>query len=87
MFLLVKKICFVRPNLLEKIPDIEEYNVDVFVVLEDGYISIVVIVTAKNILSLMDKEKNSFLESAEPFISVRKLKNQLMLMQKLRYIG
>ena len=57
--MLVKKISFVRPNLLEEIPDIEDYNLDVFVELEDGYTYTVVIATAKNIVSLMDKEKTN----------------------------
>lgn len=47
--MLVKKISFVRPNLLEKIPDIEDYNIDVFVELEDGYTYTVVIATACNL--------------------------------------
>ncbi len=55
--MLVRKISFVRPNLLEEIPDIEDYNLNVFIELEDGYTYTVVIATAKNILSLMDKEK------------------------------
>jgi hypothetical protein len=71
--MLVTKISFVRPNLLEEIPDIDDYNLDVFVELEDGYTYTIVIATAKNILSLMDKEKANFLEPAEPFIIVRKL--------------
>ena len=33
----VKKISFIRPNILEEIPDIENYNLDVFIELEDGY--------------------------------------------------
>ena len=44
--MLVKKISFVRPNLLEEIPDI-----DVFVKLEDAYTYIIVIETSKNIVS------------------------------------
>ena len=71
--MLVKKISFVRPNLLEEIPDIEDYNLDVFVELEDGYTYTVVIATAKNIVSLMDKEKINFSEPGDPFIIVRKL--------------
>ena len=27
----VKKISFIRPNILEEIPDIEDYNLDAFV--------------------------------------------------------
>ena len=71
--MLVKKISFVRPNLLEEISDIEDYNVDVFVELESGYTYTVVIATAKNIVALMDKEKINFSEPGDPFIIVRKL--------------
>ena len=69
--LLVKKISFVRPILLQEIPDIEDYNLDVFVELEDGYTYTVVIATAKNIVSLMDKEKTHFLEPGDTFIIVK----------------
>ena len=34
--MLVKKINFLRPNLLDEIPNIEDYNLDVFVELEDN---------------------------------------------------
>jgi hypothetical protein len=76
--MLVKKISFVRPNLLEEIPDIEDYNLDVFVELEDGYTYTVVIATAKNILSLMDNEKTNFSEPGDPFIIVRKLTKEII---------
>ena len=76
--MLVKKISFVRPNLLEEIPDIEDYNLDVFVELEDGYTYTVVIATAKNIVSLMDKEKTNFSEPGDPFIIVRKLTKEII---------
>jgi hypothetical protein len=76
--MLVKKISFVRPNLLEEIPDIEDYNVDVFVELESGYTYTVVIATAKNIVALMDKEKINFSEPGDPFIIVRKLTKEII---------
>ena len=76
--MLVKKISFVRPTLLEEIPDIEDYNLDVFVELEDGYTYTVVIATAKNILSLMDNEKINFSEPGDPFIIVRKLTKEII---------
>lgn len=34
--MLLKKINFVRPTLLKEIPDIEDYNFDIFVELKDG---------------------------------------------------
>lgn len=76
--MLVKKIRFLRPNLLEEVPDIEDYNLDVFVELEDGYTYTVVIATAKNIVSLMDKEKEDFSEPGDPFIIVRKLTKEII---------
>ena len=76
--MLVKKISFVRPTLLEEIPDIEDYNLDIFVELEDGYTYTVVVATAKNIVSLMDKEKTDFLEPDNPFIIVRKLTKEII---------
>ena len=76
--MLVKNISFVRPNLLEEIQDIENYNVDVFVELEDGYTYTVVIATAKNIVSLMDKEKTDFSEPGDPFIIVRKITKKII---------
>ena len=76
--MLVKKISFVRPNLLEEIPDIEDYNLDVFVELEDGYTYTVVIATAKNIESLMDKERMNYFEPGYPFIIVKKLTKEII---------
>ena len=76
--MLVKKISFVRPNLLEEIPDIEDYNLDVFVELEDGYTYTVVIATAKNIESLMDKERMNYFEPGHPFIIVKKLTKEII---------
>ena len=76
--MLVKKISFVRPNLLEEIPDIEDYNLDVFVELEDGSKYAVVIATAKNIMSLMDKEKMNYFEPGDPLIIVRKLTKEII---------
>ena len=76
--MLVKKISFVRPTLLEEIPDIEDYNLDVFVELEDGYTYTVVIATAKNIESLMDKERMNYFEPGYPFIIVKKLTKEII---------
>ena len=74
--MLVKKISC--PTLLEEIPDIEDDNIDVFVELEDGYTHTVVIATAKNIVSLMDKEKKNFLGPGDTFIIVRKLTKEII---------
>jgi len=53
IYMLVEKISFVRPNILEEIPDIEDYNLDIFVDLEDGYTYTMVVITAKNIIYLI----------------------------------
>ena len=76
--MLVKKISFVRPNLFEEVLDIEDYNLEVFVELEDGYTYFVVIATAKNIVSLMDKEKTHFSEPGYPFIIGIKLTKKII---------
>ena len=61
IYILIKSISF--PTYLEDITDIENSNIDIFVELEDAYTSTVVVVTAKNIESLMDKEKINYFES------------------------
>ena len=74
----MKKISYIPPTLLEEIPDIEDYNPDVLVELEDGYTHAVVVATSKNMLSLMDKHKTNFSASGEPFIIVRKLTKEVI---------
>ena len=46
--------------------------------LEDGYTHTVVVATAKNIESLMDKEKMNFFEPGYPFIIVKKLTKEII---------
>ena len=53
--MLVKKISFVPLNLLEESLDMENYNIDVFVELENGYIYTVGITIANSIMSLLDR--------------------------------
>uniref|UniRef100_UPI004056DA66 hypothetical protein n=1 Tax=Candidatus Electrothrix sp. TaxID=2170559 RepID=UPI004056DA66 len=53
--------------------NIENSNIDVFVELEDAYTYTVVVATAKNIESLMDKERMNYFEPGYPFIIVKKL--------------
>jgi hypothetical protein len=74
--MLIKKISF--PTYLEDITDSENSNIDVFVELEDGYTYTVVVATAKNIQSLMDKEKMNYFEPGDPFIIVRKLTKEII---------
>lgn len=74
--MLIKSISF--PTYLEDITDIENSNIDVFVELEDGYTYTVVVATAKNIESLMDKEKMNYFEPGHPFIIVKKLTKEII---------
>ena len=74
--MLIKSISF--PTYLEDITDIKNSNIDVFVELEDAYIYTVVVATAKNIESLMDKEKINYFEPGYPFIIVKKLTKEII---------
>jgi hypothetical protein len=74
--MLIKSISF--PTYLEDITDIENSNIDVFVQLEDAYTYTVVVATAKNIESLMDKEKINYFEPGYPFIIVKKLTKEII---------
>ena len=74
----IKKISFIHPNLLEEIPDIEDYNLDVFVELEDGYTCTVVVGTIKNLERLMEKEKENFFSPGHPFIIVKKITKEII---------
>ena len=74
--MLIKSISF--PTYLEDITDIENSNIDVFVELEDSYTYTVVVATAKNIESLMDKEKINYFEPGYPFIIVKKLTKEII---------
>jgi len=74
--MLIKKISF--PTYLEDITDVENSNIDVFVELEDGYTYTLVVATAKNIVSLMDKKKMNYFEPGHPFIIVKKLTKDII---------
>ena len=74
--MVVKSINF--PTYLEDIPDIENSNIDGFVELEDGYTYTVVVSTAKNIESLMDKKKMNYFAPGYPFIIVKKLTKEII---------
>ena len=71
--MLIKSIRF--PTYLV---DIEDSNIDVFVELEDTYTYTVVVATAKNIESLMDKERMNYFEPGYPFIIVKKLIKEII---------
>ena len=78
---------FVNSTALEKIQDSEDANLDVFVELEDGYTYTIVIATAKNIVSLMDKEKKNFFGPGHPFIIVKKLTKDIIEEAVKAYAG
>ena len=91
--MLIKSIRF--PTYLEDITDIENSNIDVFVELEDAYTYTVVVAIAKNLESLMDKEKMNYFGPGHPFIIVKKLTKETMRlllklskhMHQVMYIG
>ena len=72
----IKKISF--PTSLKDIEDIKDDNIDVFVELENSYVYTVVMATAKNIESLMDKDKMNYFEPGHPFIIVKKLTKEII---------
>jgi hypothetical protein len=74
--MLIKSISF--STYLEDITDIESRNIDVFVELEDDYTYTVVVATAKNIESLMDKDKINYFEPGYSFIIVKKLTKEII---------
>ena len=74
--MLIKSISF--PTYLEDITDIENGNIDVFVESEDAYTYTVVVATAKNIESLMDKERMNYFGPGYPFIIVKKLTEEII---------
>jgi len=74
--MLVREIRFVSP--LEDARDIEDYNIDVFVELENDFTYTMVVGTPKNLIFLMDKDKMNFLESDDPFIIVKKMTKEII---------
>ena len=69
--MLVKNISFITQ--LTDIENIYDDNIDVGIELDDESKYTVTIVTSKNFLTLMNKDKMDFLEPGCPFIIVRKL--------------
>ena len=63
---------------MKDITDIFDYNMDIAVKLEDGHESVVVVATQKNLLSLMDNERNNFLSLGDPMIIVRKFTKNII---------
>ena len=74
--MLVKNIIF--PTSLEKIEDIKNDNIDIFVELENGWTYTMVVATPLNLLSLMKKDSKDFLNPSGPFIIVSKLTKDII---------
>jgi hypothetical protein len=72
----VKKIEFLSD--LEDIEDVFDYNLDVTVDLDDGQTYVVVVATAKNLVTLMNNEKADFLSPGDPMIIVRKFTQEVV---------
>ena len=67
----VKEITF--PTPLSEIKHIDDDNIDVFVDLEDGYSCTIVLITPKNLVTLMDRNKKCFFDIGHPMIIVKEL--------------
>lgn len=67
----IKKITY--PTALEKIPDLYNDNIDVFVETEDGLHFTMTVCTPLFYLHLMEKEKLNFIPASPPDIIVKKL--------------
>lgn len=66
------------PTELKDIPDIWNGNVDIIVKLDNGHEYVVVVATPKNLLTLMNYEKNEFLSPGDPMIIVKKLTKEII---------
>jgi len=67
----IKKISY--PTSLEKIEDIEDDNIDVFVELDDGMVYTMTVCTPKNFYKYMNKEGIEYIPAMPPDIIVRRL--------------
>ena len=65
-------------DLSYDLKDIEDYNSDVLVELENGQDYIVVVGTPKNLLSLMNNEKSDFLSPGDPMIVVKQFTKEII---------
>ena len=72
----VESINFLGP--IEDIDDIFDSNMDVSVNLENGQNYVVVVGTPKNLLKLMEKEKNDFLSPGDPIVIVKKMTKEVV---------
>ena len=65
-------------DLSYDLKDIEDYNSDVLVELENGQEYIVVVATPKNLLSLINNEKSDFVSPGDPFIIVKQFTKEII---------
>jgi hypothetical protein len=74
-----KKIMQVkRIEILGKLENILDDNVDVAVELDNGHTYVVVVATQKNLLTLMTNEKSNFLSPGDPMIVVKELTKEVV---------
>lgn len=67
----IKRINF--PTSLQKVENIKDDNIDVFVELDDGFTYTLVVGTPKNLETLMEKENIEYLPAMPPMIIVKEL--------------
>ncbi|MDX8361707.1 hypothetical protein [Cytobacillus sp. IB215316] len=81
----IKNIEF--PTALEKVKDIEDDNIDVFVELEDGMTYTLVVATPKNLFTQMDQEQINYIPASPPFIIVRTLNEDIIKSALQTYVN
>ena len=72
----VESITFL--NDLKDVKDIFDDNMDVSVNLENGRNYVLVVVTPKNLLRLMENEKSDFLSPGDPIVIVKKMTKEVI---------
>ena len=63
---------------LEKITDISNANIEVFVTLNNGFTLTIIVGTPKNLQDIMEKEHKNFYEPGLPWIIVQKLTKEII---------
>ncbi len=66
------------PTKLSEISDVQNDNVDVCVVTEDGKHYTFVIITPNNLMELMKKSQMEFITAAHPFLIVEELNEKII---------
>lgn len=66
------------PTMLSEISDVQNDNIDVCVVSDDGKHYTFVIATPINLIYLMKKDQMEFISAAHPFLIVKELKKNII---------